>query len=58
MNFGINQPAVRLKRHPFPVVAWFDRILVAEPFAFLPDESGMLDIAFDPVTGPEVVRRV
>ncbi len=33
MNFGISHPAVRLKRHPFPVVAWFDRV-IAVSFAF------------------------
>lgn len=33
MNFGTSQPAVRLKRHPFPVVARFDRV-IAVSFAF------------------------
>jgi hypothetical protein len=36
MNFGISQLAVRLKRHPFPVVALFDRV-IAVSFAF-PEE--------------------
>ena len=36
MNFAMRQPAVRLKRHPFPVVAWFDRV-IAVSFAF-PEE--------------------
>lgn len=33
MDPGKSQFAVRLKRHPFPVVAWFDRV-VAVSFAF------------------------
>lgn len=33
MNSAIGRLATRLKRHPFPVVAWFDRV-VAVSFAF------------------------
>lgn len=33
MNCGTNQIGARLKRHPFPVVAWFDRV-IALSFAF------------------------
>ena len=36
MNCKTSQLAVRLKRHPFPVIAWFDRV-IAISFAF-PEE--------------------
>jgi hypothetical protein len=33
MRLGINKLGTLLKRHPFPVVAWFDRV-IAVSFAF------------------------